>query len=457
MHELFWDTETRSAVSLRSSGAWRYAGDPTTDVLCICYAVDDGDIEVWLPGQPLPAPFLEAASNSDRWRSIAHNTQFDHAVLDRVLVPRYGFAPIPVEAQHCSMALALANGYPAELDRLAQALELEYSKDRDGAKLMREMSRPRKARKGEDRKALHWVDDPEKLQRLIIYCCQDVCVARAIWRHPKLKHLSDLERRVQVLDAIINRRGVRADRDLAEAARDMSRQERVRINAALADLTAGAIDSVDQVQRIRTAVNACGHQMESLGKRSVAAVLAGDPDDLVRQLLELRRAGARASTRKYERILAYADDRDDRMRGTVRFYGSATGRWSGQGPQLQKPAISMAGMRGCSPPPRQARPNSAPIFEGKSRTSCRLAKALIASPCPIPYSTAVGSWCSIRTSDTAVPSMPILMVCLIHSQLSGSMPIFRPSHPIPTGIWKVGICLLTQWMSSDPTGETVQK
>ena len=119
--------------------------------------------------------------------------------------------------------------------------------------------------------------DAEKLQRLILYCQRDVHAARAVWRHPKLKPLIEAERRIQILDAMINRRGVRADRELATAARDMAVRERARLNAAMAALTEGTIDSIDQVQRIRALANAHGHEMKSLGKRSVTAVLAGEP------------------------------------------------------------------------------------------------------------------------------------------------------------------------------------
>ena len=72
----------------------------------------------------------------------------------------------------------------------------------------------------------------------------------------------------------------------------------------------------------------------SVDRRSIAAALAANPDEAIRKILELRRDGARASTRKFRSILAWAND-DDRLRGTIRFYGSATGRWSGRGPQLQ--------------------------------------------------------------------------------------------------------------------------
>jgi Toprim domain-containing protein/CHC2-type zinc finger protein/DNA polymerase family A len=343
MSDLFWDVETRSAASLRACGSWRYAADPTTEMLCLCYAVDDGPVETWLPGQPPPAPFLAAAADPTAWRLIAHNAEFERAVLELVLVPKHGFPSIPLAAHHCSMALALANAYPAQLELLAQALALEYRKDRDGVRLMRQMSQPRKPRKGEDKSILHWVFDAEKLARLIAYCQQDVRTTRAVWRHPKLVPLSADERRLQIFDAEINRRGVRADRALTSAARDLAQAERARINAAIGELTSGEIDTVDQVQRIRSFVNSHGHAMTTVGKHSVAAVLAGHPCDEVRRLLELRRDGARASVRKYERILSSLGN-DDRLRGTMQIYGAGPGRWSGRGPQLQNLKKNEAGI-----------------------------------------------------------------------------------------------------------------
>ena len=59
----------------------------------------------------------------------------------------------------------------------------------------------------------------------------------------------------------------------------------------------------------------------------------------MKQLLELRRDGSRASVRKINSLLAGVDA-DDRLRGTLRFHGAATGRWSGsrfQPQNLKKP------------------------------------------------------------------------------------------------------------------------
>ena len=93
-------------------------------------------------------------------------------------------------------------------------------------------------------------------------------------------------------------------------------------------MTHGTITSVDQPKRFLEAINARGHNMTTLNKRAVAQILAGKPDDYVRQLLELRRTGARAAVNKFKRMLAYASPTDDRMRGTLRMYGAGPGRWS---------------------------------------------------------------------------------------------------------------------------------
>src|SRR5262249_14141241 len=57
-------------------------------------------------------------------------------------------------------------------------------------------------------------------------------------------------------------------------------------------------------------------------------------DDFVRELLELRQRGAYASVRMAKRLLAHADPADGRIRGALRIYGGAPGRWSSPGPQL---------------------------------------------------------------------------------------------------------------------------
>jgi DNA polymerase len=335
MRTVFWDLETRSAVNLRDAGAHVYAIDPSTQLLCLVIAVDDGEPQLWLPTEPAPAVFVDIAANPAEWTLVAHYYDFERAILENILVPRHGFAPITLTSHHCTQRLALANAYPAELDRLAQALGLPYRKDPAARKAMLAVSRPKAQRKGKASTVPTWDEDPAKLALLYERCKLDVITTRAVWKSPKLKRLSPSERHYQFQDAIINGRGVRCDRTFVTAAKDLAIRERTAINLKLQKLTHGAITSVDQTKRFLEAINARGHTMTTLNKRAVAQVLANKPDDYVRQLLELRRIGARAAVNKFKRMLAYASPFDDRMRGTLRMYGAGPGRWSGLGPQLQ--------------------------------------------------------------------------------------------------------------------------
>jgi DNA polymerase len=197
---------------------------------------------------------------------------------------------------------------------------------------MRSMMLPRRRRKGEDPDQIYWVDGPEQRRGLQEYCRQDVVLERAV--HERLPSLSPAEQELWQLDALINERGFAVDVGLARAARAMAQQEQASIDAEIVALTDGEVTTVNQVAKITAFVRHHGHALASLTKRSVAAVLAHDPDEKVQRLFELRQAGALASARKLERLLASVDG-DQRLRGALRFHGAATGRWSGRGFQPQ--------------------------------------------------------------------------------------------------------------------------
>src|SRR5215472_12427935 len=62
-HVLHRDYETRSRAILKIVGAQRYAADPSTEILCCCYAVDSDAVKLWRPGDPVPPEFIAAAQN----------------------------------------------------------------------------------------------------------------------------------------------------------------------------------------------------------------------------------------------------------------------------------------------------------------------------------------------------------------------------------------------------------
>jgi hypothetical protein len=330
-HVLFWDAESRSHVDLKNAGAWRYAADPTTEVLCVAYAVDDGEPLLWIPGDPVPEAFTIAAADPG-WIVVAHNFMFERAIATHILTPRYGWPEIPLARQVCSMTLALASALPGSLDGAAVALSLPFQKDRAGHTLMRQMARPLKRRKSDPPDLVRWRDSPKDRAQLAEYCKRDVVVERAVFR--ALPPLLPSEQALFILDAVINQRGFHVDTALARAARDVAQNERVAINTEIAALTNGKITTANQRDKIVAWVRDHGHTLANLTKRSVAALLAGEANNDVRRLLELRREGARASASKLGALLESVDT-DSRMRGTLRFHGSGTGRWSGRGYQPQ--------------------------------------------------------------------------------------------------------------------------
>jgi DNA polymerase bacteriophage-type len=331
----YWDVETYSDLSLIEHGAYRYAKDPSTRPLVLCFAVDGGEVQTWLPGDPPPAVFLEAADNPDpaTWSFVSDNWTFENLTLEHVLIPRHGFRPLPLEIQDCAQRLALANAHPAELGLRCEALRLPYRKDPEARKAMLRITRPKTAKR---RRKIESTDQYQQDLALVIERCKhDVMATRACYNAPQLKHLSPVERELLLIDARINARGIRCNVPFLEAARELTTKERNSINARLDELTCGAITSVDQVARIVQAVNERGHHLTSLAKRSVAAALAHHPDNHVQELLTLRQQGAYASVRKFKTFLNFADPEDQRIRDSLRIYGSATGRWSSLKPQLQ--------------------------------------------------------------------------------------------------------------------------
>src|SRR5262249_34546067 len=141
-HVLHRDYESRGVLKLEDVGVWRYAADPRTEARCCTYAVDDGPVQLWLPGDPVPPEFIEAARDPD-WVVCAHNASFEGVMEHFVLSRKHGFPKFPLSRQRCTMAMALALALPPKLELLAEALEFVHQKDKAGQRLMLMMSKPR--------------------------------------------------------------------------------------------------------------------------------------------------------------------------------------------------------------------------------------------------------------------------------------------------------------------------
>jgi DNA polymerase bacteriophage-type len=330
------DYETRSTLDLRDVGAWRYSYDSTTDVWCGAYAIDDEPVKLWVPGDPVPPEFIEAASDP-AWTVSAFNDAFERVIEQHIMAPRYGWPPIPIERHRCSQAAALALALPAALEDVARVLELKHQKDKAGATLMRRMSKPRKPRKDEDPNGIYWHDwDP----RLGEYCKQDTETERELVG--RVPPLISAEQALWQLDAQINDRGLHLDRELINAAIRVAQQAQHEIAVEFAGITGGIVTSANQTARLIAWLATHGCPVTDVQKGTLKnALRRKDVSPEARRVIELRLDAAHASANKLETMHAWTNG-DARVRGALKFHGASTGRWASYGIQLQnlkRPAI----------------------------------------------------------------------------------------------------------------------
>ena len=333
-HVLHRDYETRSQAILKTVGAARYAADPTTEVLCCAYAVDNDPVQLWRPGDPVPTEFVVAAQ-SRNWDATAFGNTFEAVIEKSIMSVRYSWPAIPIERHRCTQAMCLALGLPAKLSAAADALELCHRKDTAGERLMHQTSKPRRAHKDENPDGVYWFEDPERLDRLYSYCAQAVRVERELYN--RLPPLSPTEQAIWQLSHQINVRGFHIDRAFAEAARKIAEAAAPELDQEIAEITNSDVTTINQVAKLTAWLHDHGCNLQKLDKKAIQRQLEKGDDELaptVRRVLELRLGGAQAATKKINALLARAGA-DDRIRGGFRYHGAATGRWSGEGVQAQ--------------------------------------------------------------------------------------------------------------------------
>jgi DNA polymerase bacteriophage-type len=322
------DFETCSLGNLTRMGAWKYARDPSTRILCFSWAVEDDEPGLWFPPNPPPRRLLktiEAGCEFHAW-----NAQFEFNIWNAIAV-LYGLPSLPIERFHCSMARALYWGVPPKLEQAAFVVGTNVRKDVKGAALMKKMMKPRAA-EGRDIRWWH-EDEPDLLINLGEYCQQDVRTERAIARH--LKPMPTVERQLWLLDQRMNMRGLRVDLDAVWRMRRVVDSELKRLGGKLAVLTDGAVDSVTQTARLLDWLKGDGVEIDSLGKNVLPLVLKDPLTPRQRQIIEVYQEGAKTSTAKLKAMEEYLH-KDGRVRGLVQYGGALrTLRWAGRGVQIQ--------------------------------------------------------------------------------------------------------------------------
>ncbi len=337
MTSLHVDFETRSAVDLKKTGAYVYAQDPSTDVWCMAYAFDDGEVELWTPGQPIPPAVKQHVESGGTM--LAHNAAFERVIWRYVMTPRYGWPEPALDQWRCTMVMAFAMALPGSLEHMSATLGSEVQKDMSGRRLMLAMSKPRWKRKGEP-DGVSWRDDPEDLAKLYDYCRTDVAAERT--SDKRLIRLRPSEQDLWHLDQTINDRGVFVDVDLAQRALALVEHQEARLDKEMARVTDWEVTACTNLNQLKVWLKNRGIQLgekldkktmtyvDTLDKAFVDELLAKpDLDPVARQALEVRQEAGKASVAKINAILNGTSP-DGRARGLLQFHAANTGRWAGR-------------------------------------------------------------------------------------------------------------------------------
>jgi len=320
-HKVYMDFESRSQANIWDTGAWVYAEHPSTEILCLCYAVDDGPVYT-LTREHLRQPkYLTHLNNLIKTGAEfhAHNAYFERVIWLHKMLTQYSVLPIPLKQWWCTAAKCSAHALPRSLEHAAIALGCKNLKDKTGTQIMRFIARST------------GVVEQSKLNRLYEYCVKDVEAEREI--DQKLPDLPDREQRIWLLDQVINDRGVCVDLDAVNKASVIIKEEVNELTTELQKLSGGEIDKGTQTAVIKRYLEKQGCKLPNLQKENVVDALKNsDPKNT--RILQLRQQLSRTSNAKYQAMLTTAA-KDGRIRDILIYHGASTGRWTGKLVQLQ--------------------------------------------------------------------------------------------------------------------------
>jgi DNA polymerase len=332
---VYFDIETRSASDLKTDGPFVYARHSTTQILMASTALGDAEPELWLPGMPVPRAILELPQRPG-WRLVVHNDGFERAHEE--LLAEHGWPHIPIAQRRCTMAACRMQALPGSLEKAGKILGIANGKDAAaGRRLIAKFSIPQNRagvkKRGEAPIFIKPADAPGDFAAFADYNRGDVAAHREL--DARVPPLSAFEQRVWEVDARVNDRGMRIDRDLAAAARKVATAMVAELDAELAGVTAGAVTRATQVQRLQKWCLDQGYSVASLQSDAIEDMLEQTLSNSVHRALEIRLEAGKASPRKLDKMLSWSAV-DGRAHGCLTYCGAArTSRWSGAGFQPQ--------------------------------------------------------------------------------------------------------------------------
>lgn len=327
------DIETYSEADIKECGLYRYAEDDSFEIMLFSYAYDFGDpVCVDLAqGEKIPEEvFKDLASNF--CIKHAYNAVFEITCLNRVF-PGCTNTKTWVD----TMALGSIQGLPMGLDAVGKVLGLEEDKAKitSGKALVLYFSKPCKPTKTNGGRTRNLPKhDPEKWKLYKEYNRQDVVAEMAVYKLLSDTPVTYSERLLYLADLAINARGVEVDMSLVDSVIRMDIENRARLEARAKEIT--KLENPNSPQQLQPWLARRGCRLENLQASTISDKLsrAVNMDPLAYEMLTIRQALSKTSIKKFY-TMKEAVCKDNRIRGTLQYYGSRTGRWAGRLVQVQ--------------------------------------------------------------------------------------------------------------------------
>lgn len=318
---IWCDIETFSGTDLKAAGVYSYAEDPLFEILMCAWTTNGVDYHIAIGEEEvlaIPNLFTDAI--------VAHNAAFERICFSKLGNMKYDSPERYID----TLAIAVNNGLPGKLETLAEALGVT-AKDSAGTRLINLFSKFYRGGR------VYPEDRPESWQDFVDYCIQDVRVLFEVFAVMEDVR-TDMERRICTVDQDINDHGIAVDVPLAEKAIVQADVNTERQREEFTVLT--GVENPGSVQQVLKWFEEDGYPLPNLKKETVDEHLGRTGDPIRDRALELRQDLALTASAKYSAAVRMACS-DGRVRGSLRYHGAHTGRWSGKGVQLQNlPAAS---------------------------------------------------------------------------------------------------------------------
>lgn len=318
---------------LGAVGASVYTEHETAEVLSLAYDIHGDGIgcRLWVPGCPLPSDIFDHIAAGGLCH--AANSMFEFLVWQNIAAARMGWPPLPLSQLRCTLSKGRAVSMPGALGPLADVLQTDIRKGKDGTRLITKFCKPRNPTKHNPDKRLDPAADPVDGPKFYEYNVDDV--RSESLADDKLPPLIPEELDMWKVDQQINARGVHIDRESTNKLWAFVQDQVEQMTAEVARLTGGKVKAATEVAKMKAWILEQGVALPDMTADTVAATLKRkDIPTPVRKVLEVRAVAGSASVKKLPAILRRLS-RDNRLRDLFMYHGGHTGRWAGRGPQPQ--------------------------------------------------------------------------------------------------------------------------